>query len=345
MRSCVIHAAKDLRIETQPDPVIGAGGVVVRVRAGGICGSDLHYFQDGRIGDFVIREPFVPGHEFCGEVVETGAAVTRVKAGDRVAIHPGRACGRCAYCREGQPNLCQAIYFMGSASRFPHMQGGFREMVAVEEEQCYPITADIPFGEIAFAEPLSVALHAGQRAGNLVGKRVLVSGAGPIGQLVLLAARRAGCGHVTVTDILDHPLAIAQAGGADAVVNVAAGDAGVAAAGAAIGGFDVAFEVSGFPAALNTVIEAVRPGATIVLVGSPPAGLSPVLANRIMTRELTLRGAFRFGHEFADAVSCLQSRRIDVRPLLSRTVPMTEAVAAFAAARDRAHNIKVIVAF
>jgi len=345
MRACVIHSAMDLRIEEQAMPEIGANEVRVRVRDGGICGSDIHYFFDGRVGDFVICEPLVPGHEFAGEVAETGAAVTRVKAGDRIAVNPGRACGHCARCQEGRSNLCQAVFFMGSASKFPHMQGGFREFVTVDEAQCHVVTADIPFAEIAFAEPLSVALHAARRGGNLMGQRVLVSGAGPIGQLVLLAARRGGAAHLTITDVLDHPLEVAGAGGADQVVNVAAGGAGLADAAQRVGGYDVAFEASGVPAALNGVIDAVRPGGIVVVVGSPPGGLAPILANRIMAKELDLRGAFRFANEFADAVVCLATRRIDVRPLLSRVLPMTDAAEAFQAARDRAHNIKVMIAF
>jgi hypothetical protein len=192
MRVCVIHQAQDLRLEEHPAPAVESHGVLIRVRAGGICGSDLHYYFEGRNGDFLIREPFIPGHEFSGEVADVGSEVTRVRAGQRVAIHPGRNCGRCFACREGRGNLCRNVFFMGSASRFPHMPGGFADYVLVDESQCYPVSPDLPFTTAAFAEPLAVALHAVERARPALGRSVLITGAGPIGLLVLLAARRAG---------------------------------------------------------------------------------------------------------------------------------------------------------
>ena len=282
MKACVIHGALDLRLEERTAPTLGDSEVKIRVRAGGICGSDLHYFAHGRIGDFVIREPLIPGHEFAGEVAEIGASVSPLRPGDKVAIHPGRSCGRCRPCREGRPNLCQNVFYMGSASKFPHMQGGFCEYVVVDQSQCHLVSKELDLTLAAFAEPLSVALHAAQRAGNLMGQTVLISGAGPIGQLVLLAARRGGAAAITMTDLLEAPLAMARRLGADITIDVAKDTGALDAAVHTNGGFDVAFEVSGATAALNGAINAVRPGGTIVQVGSLPAGQSPVLANRIM---------------------------------------------------------------
>jgi len=345
MQACVLHGAHDLRLEQQDDPALGPNEVRIRVRNGGICGSDLHYFHAGRVGDFVIREPLVPGHEFSGEVAETGRDVTRVRVGDRVAVHPGRSCGQCVRCREGRPNLCQSVFFMGSASKFPHMQGGFRERVCVQESQCYKVTADIGFDELAFAEPLAVTLHAGMRAGNLLGKEVLVTGGGPIGQLLVLVARHGGATHVTLTDILDPPLAIARRIGADEALNVGADPESLTASASRIGGYDVALEASGAAAALNAAIEAVHPGGTVVQVGSLPAGASPVTANRIMAKELAILGSFRFDAMFATAIACLEQRLIDVRPLLTSVMPMTQAREAFEIAGDRSRSIKVQIAF
>lgn len=343
MKASVIHAALDLRLEDRDVPPIGAHEVRVRVRAGGICGSDLHYFNDGRVGDFVIREPLIPGHEIAGEVEAVGAEVTRLHSGERVAIHPGRSCGRCPACREGRPNLCQNVFYMGSASRFPHMQGGFCEFVAVDETQCHQVSSALDFPLIAFAEPLSVALHAVHRAGDIMGRKVLISGAGPIGQLVLLAARRAGAAEITMTDLLDGSLAVGRKLGADRTVNVATTALDDAASTG--NGFDVAFEVSGAPAALNAAIGAVRPGATLVQVGSLPGGLQPMAANRIMAKELDLRGAFRFGNVFADAVACLEQHRLDVSPLLTAVLPQSQAEKAFHLAKDRSHHLKVVIEF
>ncbi len=345
MQACVLHAANDLRLEHQDDPPLGPRDVRIRVRNGGICGSDLHYFHAGRIGDFVIREPLVPGHEFAGEVAEVGSEVTRVRVADRVAVHPGRSCGRCARCREGRANLCESVFFMGSASKFPHMQGGFRERVVVDAGQCYIVTAPIGFDEMAFAEPLAVTLHAGLRAGNLVGRRVLVTGGGPIGQLLLLVARHGGAAHVAVTDVLDAPLATARRLGADAAIDVRADPEALNAQAAQIGGYDVAFEASGVAAALNSAIDAVHPGGTIVQVGSLPAGASGVTANRIMAKELAVLGSFRFDAAFATAIACLENRRIDVRPLLTGVLPMARAREAFETASDRTRSMKVQIAF
>lgn len=345
MRACVLHAAQDLRIEDRPEAPLGPHDVRLRVRAGGICGSDLHYFFHGRIGDFVIREPLVPGHEFSGEVAETGAEVTRLRPGQRVCVNPGRACGHCARCREGRPNLCENVFFMGSASKFPHMQGGFSEHVTVRDTQCFPVSDALPFEEMAFAEPLSVALHAAARAGNLMGRRVLVTGAGPIGQLVMLAARRGGAAHLAMTDMMEAPLAAARRIGADATFNVKGGTAELLEAAQAMGGYDVVFEASGASAGLNAALMAVRAGGIVVQVGSLPGGETPVLANRIMAREIDLRGAFRFGDVFGDAVTCLEKRLIDIRPLLTGRFPIDQASEAFAAARDRETHLKVVIAF
>ncbi len=173
MLACTIHAKEDLRIETATTPVVGPGEVLVRLGAGGICGSDLHYYFEGRNGSFVIREPLIPGHEASGVVAAVGAGVTRVKEGDKIAVSPSHACGRCDYCRQGREQLCTSMKFLGSASLFPHVQGMFQEYFVMGERQCYPVTGDVSLGELAFAEPLAVALHAVNRAGDLLGKSVV----------------------------------------------------------------------------------------------------------------------------------------------------------------------------
>lgn len=344
MQACVLHGAHDLRLEQQDDPALAPDEVRIRVRNGGICGSDLHYFHQGRVGDFVIREPLVPGHEFSGEVAEIGSGVTRVRVGDRVAVHPGRSCGQCARCREGNRNLCQNVFFMGSASKFPHMQGGFRERVCAREDQCYPVTGNAGFDEIAFAEPLAVTLHAAMRAGNLLGRSVLVTGGGPIGQLLLLVARHNGASHVALTDVVAGPLAIARRIGADEALDVSDPAALTESAGR-LGGYDVVLEASGNAAALNGAIDTVRPGGTIVQVGSLPSGPSPVVANRIMGKELNVLGSFRFDVAFGTAVAILEKRLIDVRPLLTGVVPAADARSAFETAGDRTRSMKVQIAF
>jgi L-idonate 5-dehydrogenase len=345
MRVCVIYGPEDLRLEDHAEPELTPGGVKVRIRAGGICGSDLHYYFEGRNGDFVIRQPLIPGHEFAGEVAEVGAQVTIVRPGQRVAVHPGRNCGHCFACREGRGNLCRNVFFMGSASKFPHMQGGFAEYVVVDESQIYPVSSDLAFTTAAFAEPLAVSLHAVERAGPVLGRSVLITGAGPIGLLVLLAAKRAGAETITITDILDEPLGLARSIGADATVNVASTPSGLADSTKGMPGFEVAFEVSGNPAGLGTCLDAVRPGATVVQVGTLPPGKFPVAGNLVMAKEIDLRGAMRFDREFGHAVSCLDRGLIDVSPLLTACVPMDEASGAFALDKQRDKHSKVQIAF
>ena len=218
MLTCRIHAKEDLRIEAAEDPQIGPGQVLIRLGAGGICGSDLHYYFEGRNGSFVIREPLIPGHEASGVVAKVGPGVTRVKPGDKIAVSPSHACGHCDYCREGREHLCRNMRFLGSASLYPHVQGMFCEYFVMGERQCYPVAGDISLGELAFAEPLAVAMHAVNRGPVLVGKSVLITGAGTIGCLTVIAARLAGAREITVSDVIDRPLATATEVGADRTI-------------------------------------------------------------------------------------------------------------------------------
>jgi L-idonate 5-dehydrogenase len=336
MLACTIHAKEDLRIESAATPEVGPGEVLVRLGAGGICGSDLHYYYEGRNGSFVIREPLIPGHEASGVVAAVGVGVLRVAVGDKVAVSPSHACGRCEFCRQGREQLCAGMKFLGSASLFPHVQGMFREYFVMGERQCYPVTGDVSLGELAFAEPLAVALHAVNRAGDLLGKSVLITGAGTIGCLTVMAARLAGAAKVTVSDVLDRPLAKAREIGADHTLRADRDAAALAAP-----QFDTAFEVSGSFAALKSCVAAVKKGARIVQVGTLPHEPLPFVVNELMVKELDLRGAFRWGIEFDWAVRYLAARRVDVRPLLTEQFPLRDAVRAFELAKDKTQSTKV----
>jgi L-idonate 5-dehydrogenase len=338
MLSCKIHAKDDLRVEADAMPVAGPGEVLLRLGAGGICGSDLHYYFEGRNGNFVVREPLIPGHEASAVVAAVGPGVTRVNPGDKVAVSPSHACGRCEFCRQGREQLCTSMKFLGSASLFPHVQGMFREYFVMGERQCYPVAGDISLGELAFAEPLAVGLHAVHRGGDVLGKSVLITGAGTIGCLTTMAARLAGAARITVTDVLDRPLAQARAVGADATLHAQRDSDALARP-----QFDVAYEVSGNFNALKACIAAVKRGGVVVQVGTLPHEPLPLVDNELMARELDLRGAFRWGVEFDWAVGYLSSRRIDVRPLLSGQYPLQDAVAAFEAAADKNRSTKVQV--
>lgn len=338
MLTCRIHAKEDLRIEDSELPEAGPGQVLIRLGAGGICGSDLHYYYEGRNGSFVVREPLIPGHEASGVVAKVGPGVTRVKPGDKIAVSPSHACGQCDYCREGREQLCRNMRFLGSASIFPHVQGMFCEYFVMGERQCYPVAADVSLGEIAFAEPLAVALHAVNRGPELLGKSVLITGAGTIGCLTVIAGRLAGARHIAVSDILDRPLATAREVGADRTIRADREPDALATP-----QYDVAYEVSGSFVALKACVAAAKRGGTIVQVGTIPHEPLPFVVNEIMAKELDLKGAFRWGIEFDWAVDYISSRRVDVKPLLSGQFPLGEAVKAFELAKDKTRSTKVQV--
>ena len=334
--ACTIHAAHDLRLEQETPPPLGPHDVLLRLGAGGICGSDLHYYQHGRVGNFVVREPLVPGHEASGIVEAVGAQVSRVAPGQRVAINPSHPCGRCDYCSAGRGNLCRRMFFLGSASVFPHAQGMFRERFVMGERQLTPILeAEISLGEIACAEPLSIGLHAIHRAGPVLGETVLVTGGGTIGCMSVMAARLAGAAHVICCDINDRALDIARSVGADRTIRsdqVPAGEFADIA--------DVAIEAAGSPAALTTCLTATKRGGRIVQVGTLPPEI-PFPANSLMARELDYRGAFRAHLEFDWAVQAIRTRRVDVRPLISAQLPLARSLEAFELALDKSRSTKV----
>ncbi len=345
MKAVVLHAIEDLRVEPRDERPLGPGEVRVRVESGGICGSDLHYFHHHRMGDFPVREPFVLGHEAAGTVAETGAGVTRVAVGDRVAINPSHPCGVCAFCRTGRENLCADMVFLGSSRRFPHAQGMFAETFATHERQCVAVPAGTPARVAALAEPLSVVLHALGHAGSLLGRRVLVTGAGPIGALTLLAARFAGAASVEITDVAPEPLKVAAALGADRAHDVAANPDSVADTAHPRGRFDVAVECSGHPSALTTCLQQLAPGGTFVQVGMYADPKVTVPMDYVMTKELTLKSSFRFAIEFPTAVALLASGRLDVAPVLSHEFAAADAMEAFRTASDRRKSMKVHLRF
>lgn len=343
MEALVIHAPGDLRVEEVPTPELEAGQLLVRVRCGGICGSDLHYYQHGGFGTVRIQEPMVLGHEVAG-MIEAAGPGAAFKAGERVAISPSRPCGRCKYCQEGLQNHCLDMRYYGSAMRTPHVQGAFRQQIVVEQWQAHRLADSVSDGEGAMAEPLSVALHAVRRAGPLLGKRVLVTGCGPIGALAIIAARRAGAAHIVATDVGNHTLGKALKVGADEAINVAEQPDGLERFTADKGSFDVLLEASGNPRALVGAFAALRPRGVIVQLGLA-GGEIQLPINTIVAKEFDLRGAFRFHEEFAVAVELLNKGLVDVKPLISATLSYRDSARAFALAADRSQAMKVLLSF
>lgn len=342
MKSIVIHAAKDLRLEEQAADMPGPGQVQIALAAGGICGSDLHYFNHGGFGDIRIKEPMVLGHEVSGHITALGAGVTGLKEGQLVAVSPSRPCGDCTYCDTAQYNHCLNMRFYGSAMPFPHIQGAFRQVLVADVSQC-AVADGLSAGEAAMAEPLAVCLHAVNRAGPMMGKSVLVTGCGPIGILCILAARRAGADLIVATDLGAFTLGMAQTAGADVVINMADDAARLGDYGADKGTFDILFECSGAAVALAGAVPAMRPGGTIVQLGL--GGDMTVPMQAMTAKELSLKGSFRFHEEFHTGVSLMQKGLIDVKPFITQTFPLERAVEAFETAGDRSRAMKAQISF
>jgi len=336
MEACVVHGEKDLRVEDRPDPILRDDGVLVRIAYGGICGSDLHYFLHGRNGDYVVREPLVLGHEVVGTIATVGSAVEGVSVGTNVAIHPATPCPPAGAVDGGQLNRYPDGSYFGSASTWPHPQGGFAMLVQVRADQLRPLPDSLPLRRAALAEPLAVGLHAVTQAGELTGKTVLVSGVGPIGALVIVALKHRGAGHVIAADLARRALDVAQAVGADSVIQIGQ-DAPPEPA-----SVDIVIEASGAVSALALAIETVKGGGTIVQLGMLPGGLIGVPISGLITREITLKGTQRFDIELDEAV-----RVLDATPacdaVISHEFSLDHAVEAFECAADSRVSSKVLL--
>ncbi|KQO76214.1 L-idonate 5-dehydrogenase [Rhizobium sp. Leaf262] len=343
MKAVVIHSAKDLRIEEREAESLAAGQVEVAIEAGGICGSDLHYYNHGGFGTVRLREPMILGHEVAGTIRALGAGVSNLAVGDRVAVSPSRPCNACEYCLKGQQNHCLNMRFYGSAMPMPHIQGAFRERLVAEAWQCHKVADGVSINEAAMAEPFAVTLHAVNRVGSLADKRVLVTGCGPIGALAIIAARAHGAREIVATDVMDAVLKKALEVGADRVINVAENPEDLSAYSANKGYFDVQFEASGNERAVRSGLEVLRPRSTVVQLGL--GGDVSIPQNMVVAKEIEMKGTFRFHEEFGLAVDLIGKRRVDLKPLLTGTFPLNDAVTAFEVAGDRNRSMKVQIDF
>ena len=349
IRALICHGALDLRLEhLDPDAAdaakpLGSTQLRVRVAFGGICGSDLHYFQHGGFGVVRIKQPMALGHEVSGVVEAVGSDITGFKAGQRIAVSPSRPCGVCRFCQLGQQNHCLAMRFYGSAMPFPHIQGAFRDSLVIERHQAHAVADHLSLSEAALAEPLSVGLHAIQRAGGVFGKQVLVTGCGPIGSLLIGGLRRAGAARIVAADVAEFPLQCARQMGADEVINLATHPRSLEKYRVDKGQFEAVFEASGNERALKTAMDVIAPRGVLVAVGL--GGDITLPMNQLVAKEIDLRGTFRFHAEFANAVQYLNQGLIDGKPVITRILPFESAVEAFTLACDKSKSSKVLIAF
>ena len=342
MKSVVCHGPKDLHIEEIADPELGFGQVELAVGAGGICGSDLHYYNHGGFGAIRLQQPMTLGHEVAGRITALGEGVDGLNIGDLVAINPSRPCGNCDYCHRAQYNQCTDMLYYGSAMRFPHVQGAFSERLVADAIQCEVFSESTTVIEAACAEPLAVAFHAVNRAGSLIGKRVLVTGTGPIGALVVAVAKEHGALEVVATDVVDEALACARAMGAHQTVNVATESDKLDAYSENKGYFDVVIEASGNAVAIDTAARVIRPKGRLIQLG---LGAEAMIPASLVAKEIEMCGSFRFHDEFAWACEYIDSKRIDLSPILTGSFPFEQAKAAFEAANDRKRSMKVVLTF
>ncbi|MBP3730826.1 MAG: L-idonate 5-dehydrogenase [Mailhella sp.] len=339
MKACVLYAAKDLRIEERPLQEPGVGMVRLKMGGVGICGSDLHYYHIGRVGNAIVKEPMVLGHEIIGIVDEPGEGVKGLEPGQKVIINPTDECGTCEYCKSGRQNLCRSLRYYGSAARIPHVQGVMMEYPVVQARQCVPVSDAMPLDTGACIEPLAIALHALSRAGNVLGKTVFISGAGPVGCLIAAVAHLNGAAKVIISDLERFPLTIAEKLGADVTVSAAGSDA------AAFSGLcDVCFEASGSRGGMNACLQNVCPGGTVVHVGFQleEEVLYPV-NTMVIRKEVTVKGSLRAYQEFALAARLVESGRLDISALVTATFPISKAEEAILTASDKTRSMKVVI--
>jgi L-iditol 2-dehydrogenase len=329
--AAVLHAPGDVRVEGVGMPSPGPGEVLVEVAAVGVCGSDVHYFQHGRIGEHVVRAPMVLGHEAAGTIVGVGDGVDAGRVGERVALEPGVPDLSCEQCLAGRYNLCPAVRFFAT----PPVDGAFARFVTIHAAFAHPLPDDLGFEAGALLEPLSVAIWAHRRAGTGPGDRVLVTGAGPIGNLCAQVAVARGAAEVVVSDVVPERLDAARAAGATRTVRADRGEATAVAC-------DVLVECSGNPTALRQGIEAVRPGGRAVIVGMGPDATAEVPIAHIQNREIWLTGTFRFANTYPAAMALARSGRVDLEGIITDRFALGETERALRAT-ERPAAIKAMV--
>jgi len=349
MKAAVLYGIRDLRIEERPVPTPGPGEVQVRIARVGVCGSDVHYYTHGRIGDFVVREPMILGHECAGIVTAVGPGVTRVAEGARVAIEPGYTCRKCFYCKTGRYNLCPDVTFMAT----PPVDGSFCEYVVWPEDFVFPLPDELTFEDGAMMEPFSCGLWAVHRGGVQSGDCIVVFGAGPIGLMTLQAAAIAGATTLIAVDINDFRLEFAKRLGATHVIDAREGDAldKVFAITREIHpgfperkGVDVAFETAGALETTRNTLAAARRGGVAVLVGLPPESMVELDIAGAASKEIDIRGMFRYANQYPAAIAFAAQGRADVRSPVTHHFPLEQAEDALVFADENKHcAMKVMV--
>lgn len=333
MRAAVLRGVRNLVIEERPVPQPGVGEVLVRVVAVGVCGSDVHYYEHGRIGDFVVESPMVLGHESSGVVVSVGDGVARERIGERVSIEPGVPDLTCEQCLAGRYNLCPAMRFYAT----PPVDGSLTEFVVIHASFAHPVPDSMSDDAAALLEPLSVGVWANRRAGTTATSRVLVTGAGPVGLVAVQCALAFGATEVVVADVNPHRLALALELGATGVIHVdktTIADSGVEPT--------VFLECSGHPVSTRDGIRAVARAGRVVLVGMGGDKLALPLAH-VQNREIEVTGTFRYANTWPAAIALVASGRVDVDRLVTGHFPLERTVDALMEGQRNPRAVKAVI--
>lgn len=327
-RCLYLDAGHNLTIRKESVPVPAADQVLVAVKANGICGSDVHFYEDGRLGNFVVDQPYIPGHEASGEIVACGEDVSHLKPGDAVVIEPGVPCGHCEFCRKGRYNLCPDVVFLSA----PPINGTFCDYLTIRADSVFKMPDGLSFAAAAMAEPAAVAVHSVQRARFALGDTALVVGAGPIGLLVLQAFRAAGGGPVSCLDLQPARLACAEKLGAK-ILELDTDEQ-----------FDVVFDTSGSAKACSGLFKHARPGGCVVQVGWPAGNVVEMDIAVLIERELDYVAVNRYANAFPAAMQMIADGRIKTDLLMTHTFSFDEAAHAFEmASKASSEVIKAVV--
>lgn len=341
MRVAIMEGIGKMGFTQRPIPTPKEDEVLVKLEYVGICGSDMHYYETGAIGDFVVEPPFVLGHEPGGTVVEVGSKVTYLKVGDRVALEPGKTCGHCRYCREGKYNLCPDVVFFAT----PPVDGVFQEYVAHEADLCFKLPDNVSTLEGALIEPLAVGFHAAIQGDAHLGQKAVVMGAGCIGLVSLMALKARGVQEVYVVDVMDKRLDKALELGATAVINGKKEDV-VARLNQLTGGLgtDLAIDTAGSEFTVRQAIMAAAKGSTIVLVGYSRTGEMNMPTDFILNKELTLKSVFRYRHIYPIAIEAVASGKVNLKGIVSNIFPLSDIQNAMdESIRNKADIVKSVI--
>lgn len=341
MKTAVMKAIGKIELEEREIPQLKEGEVLIKIGYVGICGSDVHYFETGAIGDFVVKPPFVLGHEAAGTVVALGKGVDSLKIGDRVAMEPGKTCGHCEFCRTGRYNLCPDVQFFAT----PPYDGVFQEYVAYDASMCFRLPDNVSLMEGALIEPLAVGFHAANQGGAHIGQKAVVFGSGCIGLMCLMALKAEGVTEVYVVDVIDKRLEKAMELGAAGVINSSKENAVERIMELAGGyGVDLAIDTAGADVTINQGIRMVKPGGTIVCVGYSRSGKVTLDMSVALNKEITFRTVFRYRHIYPMAIAAVSSGLINLRNVVTDTFTLDEIQEAMVkSVNDKVNIVKAVI--